>query len=260
MNTVSSHWRYDLFKLIVTLVLLIILLISLKPGESSPIPSISGETDIHKDIDPDDSSAAPLETSPPDEIDQVNLPPLPESPIPLLVDETQQVLLGPDGQILYELDMDNFRWVPQIPEDIISALPEGHNLVESDPSGWSILDGEGMELYTWDIERQSWAAVQPVPPTPEEDCPVLLPARLVVGGRAKVLYNLNMRTSPGIKDNWMLTNVSRTELMILSGPVCILQEGGAYLWWEVENPSGLRGWSAEAHQAGSYYFLEPVAK
>ena len=221
MNTSRSTWRYDLFKFFVALILLLVLLASFFQNKSStPGPEVNGggASTLTTTTNSQGENQVPEELENPSE---ASLPPFPDSPLLLTVDDTRHYLLGPDGQPIYELDDESFQWLPVIPEEILEELPEEVTL--------------------------------------EEPCPVSLPPRLQVGEKARARVNLNMRSSPGIKDNWLLTNVTGTELTVLSGPVCMLQEGEAYWWWEVENPSGVRGWSAEAHQGGIFYFLEPVS-
>ena len=257
MNTVNVYWRYDLFKLIVTMLLLLILLLSFpKPGPNPPIAE--GDSG---DIVTATGGSHPedLEPGNPDSPQYPLLPPFPPASGNLAIDDTQQYLVAPDGHAVYELDNDDFLWKPVIPEELLSELPQEYEIIAPGPAAWTIQSMDGQPLYTWNVERQTWEAVPPtVQPASVEDCPVALAPRLQPSDQARTLVNLNLRSSPGIKDNWMLTNIAQTQLTIVGGPVCVIQEGGAYWWWEVENPSGLRGWSAEAHQGGGYYFLEPV--
>ncbi|HLF73439.1 MAG TPA: SH3 domain-containing protein [Anaerolineales bacterium] len=83
-------------------------------------------------------------------------------------------------------------------------------------------------------------------------------SRLQAGMRATVLRRLNFRSSPGIQDNWVLTNLPGTQIEIIAGPECLPHSSSAYLWWQVRLPDGRTGWSAEASLHGSSYFLEPV--
>jgi hypothetical protein len=98
-------------------------------------------------------------------------------------------------------------------------------------------------------------------PTPAQatvSCPLALPPRLKVGDTARVVANLNMRSTAGIGNNLILTNPVGTQLTILGGPVCEPYQGGAYLWWQVKLSDGQAGWSAEGSITGKFYFLEPV--
>jgi hypothetical protein len=79
-----------------------------------------------------------------------------------------------------------------------------------------------------------------------------------VGRSATILRRLNFRSSPGIRDNWLLTNIPGTRAEVVGGPECIPHSIGAYLWWQVKLPNGQIGWSAEASVLGAFYFMEPV--
>jgi hypothetical protein len=75
---------------------------------------------------------------------------------------------------------------------------------------------------------------------------------------ATILRRLNFRASPGIRNNWLLTNMPGTKVQVIAGPECIPHFTGAYLWWQIKLPDGQIGWSAEASLHGPFYFMEPV--
>jgi hypothetical protein len=81
---------------------------------------------------------------------------------------------------------------------------------------------------------------------------------LQAGTNATILRRLNFRSSPGIRDNWLLTNIPGTEVEIIGGPECIPYWTGAYLWWQIKLADGRTGWSAEGSLHGSFYFMEPI--
>ena len=83
-------------------------------------------------------------------------------------------------------------------------------------------------------------------------------SRLQVGMNAMILRRLNFRSSPGIQDNWLLTNIPGTKVQLVGGPECIPHFIGAYLWWQIELPGGRIGWPAEGSVLGAFYFMEPV--
>jgi hypothetical protein len=96
-------------------------------------------------------------------------------------------------------------------------------------------------------------------PADLEDCQVIAQSQLQVGGKATIQRKLNFRSSPGIFNNLILTNIPGTEVDVIGGPACTrYKNGGAYLWWEIQLPNGLTGWSAEASAFGSFYFMEPA--
>jgi hypothetical protein len=82
-------------------------------------------------------------------------------------------------------------------------------------------------------------------------------SRLQVGGSAKILRRLNFRSSPGIQNNWLQTNIPGTQVEVIDGPVCLPHFIGAYVWWQIRLPDGRIGWSAEASLLGRFYFMEP---
>jgi hypothetical protein len=69
---------------------------------------------------------------------------------------------------------------------------------------------------------------------------------------------LNFRSSPGIANNWLRTNLPGTKVEVIGGPECSPHVAGAYVWWQINLPDGQMGWSAEASQFGSFYFMEPM--
>ena len=85
-----------------------------------------------------------------------------------------------------------------------------------------------------------------------------LHSRLQAGMSATILRRLNFRSSPGIQNNWLLTNNPGTKVEVIGGPECIPHSIGAYVWWQIKLPDGQIGWSAEASQQGMFYFMEPI--
>lgn len=75
--------------------------------------------------------------------------------------------------------------------------------------------------------------------------------------KATIQRHLNFRSSPGIRENWLLTNLPGTRIEVIGGPECVPYWTGAYLWWQIRLPDGRVGWSAEGSLQGSFYFIEP---
>lgn len=82
-------------------------------------------------------------------------------------------------------------------------------------------------------------------------------SHLQVGREATILRRLNFRSSPGIRDNWLLTNIPGTQVEVIGGPECVPYWTGAHVWWQIKLPDGRVGWSAERPLHGTYYFMEP---
>jgi hypothetical protein len=102
------------------------------------------------------------------------------------------------------------------------------------------------------------APIPGAPPVADVCETVTARSRLQVGTNATILRRLNFRTSPGIRNNWILTNISGTPVEVVGGPECLPHLWGAYLWWQIRLPDGRLGWSAEGSLFGSFYFIEPV--
>jgi hypothetical protein len=79
-----------------------------------------------------------------------------------------------------------------------------------------------------------------------------------VGKNARVLSNLNLRSAPALTANILTVTPAGSVVMVLQGPVCVPYLNSAYLWWQVTNPDGVTGWSAENYLLGQRYYLEPI--
>jgi hypothetical protein len=93
---------------------------------------------------------------------------------------------------------------------------------------------------------------------PMTNCATILPSQLNIGNTARVLRNLNLRSTPEITGRLLQTNPTGTQVVIIDGPVCTPQGGSAYLWWKIRLGTGAEGWSAETPLNHRIYFLEPV--
>ena len=96
-------------------------------------------------------------------------------------------------------------------------------------------------------------------PSEPEVCAAVSRSQLQIGMQAIIQRRLNFRSSPGIRNNWIKTNLPGTRVEVIGGPECTrYKNGGAYLWWQIRLPGGQVGWSAEASAFGAFYFMEPV--
>lgn len=80
-------------------------------------------------------------------------------------------------------------------------------------------------------------------------------ARLVIGGYARVVESLHVRSAPKVADNIIQWLEKGVRVKILSGPVC----SDGVFFWQVSNDTipGGSGWAAEGD--GIEYWLEPYA-
>ncbi|NPA92409.1 MAG: SH3 domain-containing protein [Chloroflexi bacterium] len=196
-----------------------------------------------------------------------NLPEFPTADFQWNFDKAKGLLLTPDGKAIFRLDPDSGKWVPIVPDDLQASLPEGFQVAEVD-GAWQITGPDGKLLYRWNPDTMSWEAVETAETstgasneetsTAASSACAAHPARLSVGDSAKVLTNLNLRLSPGIGDNWIMTMPAGTVVEIIGGPECVPYGDGAYRWWNVRLSDGRTGWAAEAPIHGDYYFLEPI--
>ena len=227
MNTRSHAPLYDLFKLVVAIMLLIIFLFlmwGVTPSAPPPQPATPTPPPPTFSAVPDTSTApTPTETPP---------PPIPSTTLRA-----------------------SFTALPVIstsPAPTETPLPAPLSTTETNtpsPTSSPTLPPVTETLPTPIVE---------IPSEPDA-CAAISRARLQVGMRATILRRLNFRSSPGIMNNWILTNIPGTEVEVLGGPVCTrYQNGGSYLWWQIKLPNGMVGWSAEASAFGGFYFIEPV--
>jgi hypothetical protein len=105
------------------------------------------------------------------------------------------------------------------------------------------------------------APTQSIPTSDPNACPSDS-SRVHAGDILRVLVRLNLRKGPGLNWPIILTNNPGTRLEVIGGPVCVIvntSEGPrSYLWWNVRMQNGQEGWSAEAPLISPYYFLEPI--
>ncbi len=209
---------YDLFKLVVALVLAAILFILMMRGcSTAPAPLLTA------------TAAASPSPLPPTNIPAPTLEPPVDTPAPLLPADTatpEPISLPTE--------------TPNPTEILPTATPEPTPTPMPTP------------------EPTPAPAPTPEPAPANPDCPGAATSRLKVGDRVRVLQNLNMRLNPGLNGAWILTNATGTELEIIGGPACTAVGKEAYEWWQVRRADGKEGWSAEGSLTGRFYFLEPI--
>jgi hypothetical protein len=142
-----------------------------------------------------------------------------------------------------------------------SALPSASPTPTALPTSTSQPDLTSTVIPSLTVSPVPEVLPTPIVEIPEEtnDCEAVSRSQLQVGMKATIVRYLNFRSSPGILNNWILTNIPNTQVDIIGGPACTRYEyGGSYLWWQIKLPNGLIGWSAEASAFGKFYFMEPV--
>lgn len=214
MDTSARAPGYDLFKLVVAIILLILFLFLVRrQAPQNVIPQPQAET---------------------------LTPPLTTSAAP--------TLSSPQGTLTS----------PTPAESVSStAFPTGTNTPP--PAARPSTTPTPLPSLTITAPIESTATpVAKVPANPGVCDAVTSRARLGTGINATILRRLNFRSSPGIRDNWLLTNIPGTNVEVVGGPECVPYWTGAYLWWQIRLPDGRIGWSAEGSLHGSFYFMEPV--
>lgn len=212
MDRSTYTWRYDLFKLIVALLLLILVLLLWR---NASLPLIAAPTPVPGTMSVPGGPSATTDANPTSTSTAAPLP----SPTPTVESRRTASLPTPTATF------------PATPTSTV--LPSPTRAV----------------------------AIEPTPTTPPAftACEAAgLRSRLEVGNNATILRRLNFRSSPGIRNNWLRTNIPGTGVAVIGGPECLPHLAGAYLWWQIKLPDGETGWSAEGSIHGTFYFMEPA--
>jgi hypothetical protein len=236
MNANRRWIPYDTFKLIVTLVLLALLLVLLlRRPAGPPVVGQAGQETAAA------TTQAPAEGQPP------TATPTPLPPPATLAPTASPTLPPPTAS-------------PTLP------LPTATLEAEVTPTGTPETEAAAAPTATPHAEAtptETPPAEATLTPTPEPqagaaDCPLAQPSRLAVGNQAVVRARLNLRSEAGMDKTIIRVSPPGTQVEVISGPMCIPYQGGAYLWWNLETADGVTGWSAEASLTDRFYFLEPL--
>lgn len=218
MNRATAP-RYDLFKLIVALILVVILVLMLLRGCATGSASLL-PTEVESMTEPaqEDISPVPTEASSATTTAEENTP----SP-------------EPSG-------------TPTVPA---TSTPEADFTTPAAEPATETPEAVAAEPSTTDGT--------PTTTTADSDaCRTSVPSRLSVGQEARVTQRLNMRSAADILAPILQINSTNARLEIIDGPVCQQVGESAYLWWQVRVASGAEGWSAEAPLNEATYLLEPI--
>ena len=82
---------------------------------------------------------------------------------------------------------------------------------------------------------------------------------LKAGTTVFIQNRVNLRTQPSRLNRIVMVLKPGTEVKIIGGPVETFYTDGKYVWWNIEIPGGLQGWSAELSLCGRYYFIGPAS-
>ena len=253
----------DLFKLIVTIALILILIILLV---QKPEVVISNGKEDGVDIEKTEE----IDVEEKIKINQFPLFPLSDGSLEL--DEKGSGLLDTNGVMRFKLSDDGQAWEPVIPGGILNKLPDGYALTTDESNMWYIVDGNGDALYSFNLDVLEWneeaekvAEAQDASESGDDKgitaCEGANPPRLTsVGSQVRVINAMiPLRSSPDAESaNYMLSLPKGTILEIVNLPVCTPFLGGANLWWGVRTDSGLEGWAAEASAISDVYYLREI--
>ncbi|HET9909289.1 MAG TPA: SH3 domain-containing protein [Anaerolineales bacterium] len=241
MDTSTRAPRYDLFKLVVAILLLLLFIcLLLWIPANAPLPSTPTSTPFllteTPTADETSTSAPPTDLPPPSPSSTsgaaTSTPPAdPSATQTATVSASRTATPTPFSE----------------PTSTFTAEPSPTQIVTLTSTGTPASELTATE-----------ATETEEPPSGAYTCESALSrSRLQVGGDATILRRLNFRSSPGIQNNWLRTNLSGTKVEVLDGPVCLPFSRGAYVWWQIRLPDGQVGWSAEISLLGRFYFMEP---
>ena len=278
MDTSTRATGYDLFKLIVALLLLMLFLLLWRRG-SQPLSAAPLTPSVTRDANPIgivETHMAPSHTSTPR-----------PSPRPTETFETTSTI-QPSPTTTSQGASTPMTMTSPTATAVVnatamiqpspSAAIQSASTPTSPPSPSATMTVEEMPTIKPSATVTSQNVSTPTPllsptgtatakasPTPAEATPSVGTAceaatersRLQIGRNATILRRLNFRSSPGIQHNWLRTNVPGTQVEVVAGPECLPHLWGAYMWWQIRLPNGEIGWSAEASIHGTFYFMEP---
>lgn len=253
--------KYDLFKFIVTILLILLLALvyfEYPKGEGSDVAQAAAAESTTVDEKQSEKKS------------DLQLPDFPKTSMPLNFDAQQGMLIDSKGASRFSLNEAGDGWVPLIPEDISNQLPAGHALMQDESQVWIIQDSEGAALFSLNLADLTWQPIEAAE-TPVEaqamqdipDCPKANPARISRVGETVQVVNalIPLRSSPDANSNNILQPLAiGTILQITQLPVCMEYLEGANLWWGVQLIDGTSGWAAEGSAISPIYYLERIGQ
>ena len=256
----SKAPNYDLFKLIITILLFLLLFLTfrnpleLKRGISEL--EDRAENEVLQPTDFDDKEATLV------------LPVFPNTKVELRYDDESKSLVDSQNRPKFVMNKKEDGWIPVVPQDVLDKVG-GNFMLEIDESNVWHIQGEEGQQFSLEIDSLTWNHVSFVEADvsgPEVEsvalpCEGANPMRITsVGDSVRVVNNLiPLRSSPDATS----ANIVRalpigTELKVVSLPICTPFLDGANQWWEVQTQDGQTGWVAEGSAVGSTYYLETI--
>jgi hypothetical protein len=95
---------------------------------------------------------------PPTPTPEPTLPPPPQGPQTLRLDESAATLHSEDGTPVFQLN-ESGQWVPVVPESISDSLPQESQPTQTDRGLWILMDGDGLVAYHWRENNWTWMEV-----------------------------------------------------------------------------------------------------
>ncbi len=252
--------KYDLFKLIITILLVFLLFLALcNPLELKRSISEAKDQAENEVLQPagfDDKDATLV------------LPDFPNTKVELRYDDESKSLVDPQNRSKFVVNEKEDGWIPVVPQDVMDKVG-GNFTLEIDESNVWYIQGEGGKQFSLEMDSLTWNPVSFVEsdvsgPKVENvalPCESANPIRITsVGDCVRVVHNLiPLRSSPDANSANIVRALSiGTELKIVSLPVCTPFLDGANQWWEVQTKDGQIGWAAEGSAVGSTYYLETI--
>jgi len=255
--------KYDLFKLIVAILLVISLLIFLRDSPEIGI----GEENI-------DRMAKEKESQELEQVEKemdLKLPDFPNTSVILEFENKTKVLVDPSGQPRFLLNEKGDGWIPIVTKEISDELGKGYSLEMDESKVWHTWSQTGlhfildMKSLDWIHELGSEEEVETKSPSKVkiQECERANPARISEVDEKVIVINalIPLRSSPdAVTDNLLKALPIGTNLDIVTSPVCTEYLDGANLWWGVQTEDGQTGWAAEGSALGSAYYLETIEK
>lgn len=264
MDIRKGFLRYDTFKLVVFILLLILLVyleLSIFPGKFNA-PSKGRE-----------QTAADLRSLETEDVlipERVNFPDLPASNRELVLNGSQDGLIDENGSLVFMLSDNGEQWVPVVDDLLRLSLPSGFTTREDESGIWFIIAPDGSVLYIfseedaiWKLQEKPISAGLPsaVMQDPGFSCPLANPVRIAGDGEQVRVVNalIPLRITPdAVSQNFVLELDKNTVLEVVGSPVCQPYLSGANVWWRVRLLNGIEGYAAEGSAISTTYYLEPV--